>query len=75
MVLAGIDYICIHKQFYSAIPMSEARGLRAATLLVKEYGKMMQSFSSALSAGEGELSGRLNIKGTDEMRPARLRYQ
>ena len=34
---------------------------------VKEYGKMMQSFSSALSAGEGELTGRLNIKGTDEI--------
>ena len=34
---------------------------------VKEYGKMMQSFSSALSSGEGELSGRLNIRGTDEI--------
>jgi diguanylate cyclase (GGDEF)-like protein/PAS domain S-box-containing protein len=34
---------------------------------VKDYGKMMQSFSSALSSGEGELTGRLNIKGTDEI--------
>jgi len=34
---------------------------------VKEYGKMMQSFSSALSAAEGEPTGRLDVKGTDEI--------
>lgn len=34
---------------------------------VKEYGKMMQAFSAALSAGKGDLTGRLNVKGRDEI--------
>jgi methyl-accepting chemotaxis protein len=34
---------------------------------VKEYGKMMQGFSSALSEGRGDLTGRLNVRGTDEI--------
>ena len=34
---------------------------------VKEYGKMMQDFSSALSEGKGDLTGRLTVKGQDEI--------
>jgi methyl-accepting chemotaxis protein len=34
---------------------------------VKEYGKLMQGFSSSLSEGSGDLTGRLNVKGTDEI--------
>ncbi len=34
---------------------------------VKEYGKMMQAFSAALSAGKGDLTGRLKVKGRDEI--------
>jgi len=34
---------------------------------VKQYGKMMQDFSSALSEGKGDLTGRLSVKGRDEI--------
>jgi len=34
---------------------------------VREYGKIMQGFSSALSAGKGDLTGRLNVKSRDEI--------
>jgi diguanylate cyclase (GGDEF)-like protein len=34
---------------------------------VKEYGKMMRGFSSALSEGKGDLTGRLRIKSGDEI--------
>ncbi len=34
---------------------------------VKQYGKMMQGFSSALSDGKGDLRGRLNAKSKDEI--------
>jgi len=34
---------------------------------VKEYGKMMQAFSSTLSEGKGDLTGRLKVKGVDEI--------
>lgn len=34
---------------------------------VKQYGKMMQDFSSALSEGKGDLRGRLSVKGGDEI--------
>ena len=34
---------------------------------VKQYEKMMQDFSSALSEGKGDLTGRLSVKGRDEI--------
>jgi methyl-accepting chemotaxis protein len=34
---------------------------------VTQYGKMMQDFSSALSEGKGDLTGRLSVKGRDEI--------
>jgi len=34
---------------------------------VREYARLMQLFSSALSEGKGDLTGRLKIKGNDEI--------
>ena len=34
---------------------------------VKEYGKLMQDFSSTLSEGKGDLTVRLKVKGKDEI--------
>ncbi len=34
---------------------------------VKEYGKLMQGFSSVLSDGKGDLTGRLTVKSKDEI--------
>jgi methyl-accepting chemotaxis protein len=34
---------------------------------VKEYGKMIQGFSTSLSEGKGDLTGRLKVKSKDEI--------
>jgi methyl-accepting chemotaxis protein len=34
---------------------------------VREYGKMMQGFSTSLSEGKGDLTGRLKVKSKDEI--------
>ena len=34
---------------------------------VKEYGRIMQGFSSAIATGKGDVSGRLAVRSTDEI--------
>jgi signal transduction histidine kinase len=34
---------------------------------VKEYGQLMQGFSTAITTGKGDVSGRLSIRSTDEI--------
>jgi signal transduction histidine kinase/FixJ family two-component response regulator len=34
---------------------------------VKEYGQLMQGFSSAIATGKGDVSGRLSVRSTDEI--------
>jgi signal transduction histidine kinase len=34
---------------------------------VKEYGKLMQGFSSAIATGKGDVIGRLSVRSTDEI--------